>query len=275
MSVLGLTIDYGPYGWLDDFDPDWTPNTTDAGGRHYRFGQQPQIGMWNLSRLGNALVPLIDDTDGLQDALAGYAEDFRAGWQRMMAAKLGLDAFEDDPDGETDPDLEDPHLGDPHLGDQGLCNELLAILVQVETDMTLFYRGLAEVPLSRAGDLDDADLLAPLAEAWYRPEAIDVDYRERLARWLRRWARRVARDGTGDGERRARMNRVNPKYVLRNYMAQLAIDAAEAGDSSLIHRLEAILRHPYDEQPEAAEWAAKRPDWARQRAGCSMLSCSS
>jgi uncharacterized protein YdiU (UPF0061 family) len=280
MSVLGLTIDYGPYGWLDDFDPDWTPNTTDAGGRRYRFGQQPQIGMWNLSRLGNALVPLIDDTDGLQDALAGYAEDFRAGWQRMMAAKLGLDAFEDDPDGETDPDLEDPHLGDPHLGDphlgdQGLCNELLAILVQVETDMTLFYRGLAEVPLSRAGDLDDADLLAPLAEAWYRPEAIDVDYRERLARWLRRWARRVARDGTGDGERRARMNRVNPKYVLRNYMAQLAIDAAEAGDSSLIHRLEAILRHPYDEQPEAAEWAAKRPDWARQRAGCSMLSCSS
>ena len=276
MSVLGLTIDYGPYGWLDDFDPDWTPNTTDAGGRRYRFGQQPQIGMWNLSRLGNALVPLVDDTDGLQDALAGYAEDFRAGWQRMMAAKLGLDAFEVEPEDDTGrPDPDGPDPGSPDPGDQGLCNELLAILVQVETDMTLFYRGLADVPLSRAGELDDAALLAPLTEAWYRPEEVDSAYRERLASWLRRWARRVARDGTGDAERRARMNRVNPKYVLRNYMAQLAIDSAEAGDPSLIHRLEAILRHPYDEQPEAAEWAAKRPDWARQRAGCSMLSCSS
>lgn len=239
MSVLGLTIDYGPYGWLDDFDPDWTPNTTDAGGRRYRFGQQPRIGMWNLSRLGNALVPLVDDTEPLQDALAGYAEDFRAGWQRMMAAKLGLDAFEDDPGDGT--------------GDQALCNELLAILVQTETDMTLFYRGLAEVPLSRAAELDDDALLTPLAEAWYRPEQIDADYRQRLARWLRHWAGRVARDGTGDAERRVRMNRVDPKYVLRNYMAQLAIDAAEAGDPSLIHRLEQILRHPCDEQPEAAE----------------------
>ena len=254
LSVLGLTIDYGPYGWLEGFDPDWTPNTTDAGGRRYRFGQQPQIGMWNLTQLGNALYPLIDDLEPLQQVLADYATRFREGWQQMMAAKLGLDAF----DPETD---------------AALCNDVLSLLTAVETDMTLFWRGLADVPVTSGEGSDDPT--ASLAPAWYDSSRIDVAYRRQLDEWLQRYAARVRADGTSDAERRARMNRVNPKFVLRNWLAQLAIDAAEAGDPALIHELHAVLRRPYDEQPEFERHAARRPDWARNRAGCSMLSCSS
>ncbi|HSG89609.1 MAG TPA: YdiU family protein [Pseudomonadales bacterium] len=254
MSILGLTIDYGPYGWLDDFDPEWTPNTTDAGGRRYRYGQQPQIGMWNLTQLGNALYPLVDELEPLQQVLSDYASRFQEGWYAMMAAKLGLDAFTGD-------------------GDKALFNEVLAILTLIETDMTLFWRSLAAVPIGR----DDPDAwLAALAPAWYDPAAADdAVYRERLVAWLRAYAARVGEDGTADEERRARMNRVNPKYVLRNYLAQLAIDRAEQGDGALLDELHEVLRHPYDEQPEHEAHAALRPDWARDRAGCSMLSCSS
>lgn len=252
LSVLGLTIDYGPYGWLDDYDPDWTPNTTDAAGRRYRFGQQPQIGMWNLTQLGNALHPLIEDVEPLQQVLADYATQFRDGWQQMMAGKLGLNAFDPATDAE-------------------LCNDALTLLTAIETDMTLFWRGLADVPVTDAAD----DLVEALTSAWYDPASVDAGYRRQLEAWLSRYAARVRADGTDDAERRARMNRVNPKYVLRNYLAQIAIDAAEAGDASLVHELQDLLRHPYDEQPEFERHAARRPDWARSRAGCSMLSCSS
>lgn len=246
LSVLGLTIDYGPYGWLEDFDPGWTPNTTDAGGRRYRYGQQPAVAHWNLAQLGNALVQLVDDVAPFQDAINAYPQRYTEGWQAMMAAKLGLAAWED--------------------GDEALVAELHEVLAQTETDMTIFYRRLADVPVSSPD-------VAVLDDALYAPAT--PEQRARTEAWLRQWAARIGRDGTADADRRAAMNRVNPRFVLRNYLAQLAIDRAEAGDYHGIAELHEVLRHPYDDQPGRDEFAAKRPEWARHRVGCSMLSCSS
>jgi len=259
MSILGETIDYGPYGWLDDFDPDWTPNTTDAHGRRYRYAQQPQIAMWNLAQLANAVYPLINDKEALEQALSeDYAETFGNGWQTMMAQKLGLPKFT----GEADEEL---------------VKECYAILTSVETDMTLFFRQLAQVDINiESPDTAGPDaLMAPLQPAWYNPEELTDDYKSRLATWLRSYINRCRSKGHGNAERIALMNTVNPKYVLRNYMAQLAIDRAEQGDYALVNELLDLVRHPYDEQPDREEWYARRPDWARNRPGCSMLSCSS
>ena len=258
MSILGLTIDYGPYGWLENFDPNWTPNTTDAGGRRYRFGNQPEIAHWNLAQFAESILPLVGDVEPLQDALNGYVTDFQTGWQAMMAAKLGWQRFEPATDAE-------------------LVSELLAILELVETDMTLFHRLLAlvDVHSAKSTPVPDTALIEPLMDAYYVPDQLTADYRARLGAWIRSYQDRVRKDAVPDDERRRRMNTVNPKYVLRNYLAQLAIDRAEQGDDSMVHELLELLRDPYSEQPDHERLAAKRPDWARHREGCSMLSCSS
>jgi uncharacterized protein YdiU (UPF0061 family) len=234
LSILGVTIDYGPYGWLEGYDPQWTPNTTDEHTRRYAYGNQPQIAQWNLARLAEALLPLIGDKAPLEESLSLYAETFNSGWQRALAHKLGLAA------------LDQP-------GDEELASDLFTLLYEVETDFTLFFRNLAAL---------DLEALQP---AYYakRPEG--------LASWLQRYAARVkAVEG-----RTERMNRANPKYVFRNYLAQLAIDALEKGDTSVMERLLKVLERPYDEQPQHSDLAARRPEWARNRAGCSALSCSS
>ena len=237
LSILGVTIDYGPYGWLEGYDPMWTPNTTDAQGRRYCYGNQPAIAQWNLARLAEALLPLIE-REALEEGLNLYAETFNEGWRRALAAKLGLAS-----------------------PDEQLARELLEALTETETDFTLFFRNLARLPLQGT----DEALLAPLRPAFYAEDASH----ERLLAWLRRY---VAQAGP---ERGAAMDKVNPKYVFRNYLAQQAIDALEAGDASVLERLMQVLARPYDEQPENVEFAARRPEWARNRAGCSALSCSS
>jgi uncharacterized protein YdiU (UPF0061 family) len=247
MSILGLTIDYGPYGWIDDYDPDWTPNTTDAHGRRYRFGWQPKIAGWNLLRLAHALSPLFGDAAPLQAGLDAYAAGYDDADRRNGAAKLGLRECRD----------EDP----------ALMADLHALLHEAEVDMTLFFRGLADVDLKAPG-------MAPLADAFY-DDAKRVDAAPRFEAWLARLAARVGEDRADPGARRAAMNAANPKYVLRNYLAQEAIDKAEAGDLSGVHALQRVMTHPYDEQPGREAFAGRRPDWARDRAGCSMLSCSS
>jgi uncharacterized protein YdiU (UPF0061 family) len=257
MSILGLTIDYGPYGWLEDYDPKWTPNTTDAAGRRYCFGNQPEIAHWNLVQLANAIYPLIGQAAPLEEALNGYMKDFERSWQAMMAHKLGLTAFE------------------PQT-DEALTAELLAIFQLAETDMTIFYRQLAllDVRAEHVEAVSDAVLMEPVLDAYYIPEQLSPATITRIGKWLRGYAGRVRQDGM-DETRRVRMHAVNPKYVLRNYLAQLAIDKAEQGDYSMVQELLQVLRHPYEEQAGREEYAKKRPDWARQRAGCSMLSCSS
>ena len=252
MSVLGLTIDYGPYGWLDDFDEGWTPNTTDAGQRRYRYGHQPTIAHWNLARFAQALVPLVEALEPLEEVLSEFPEEYLRAQRPLTAAKLGLRAYRP-------------------VEDDALVGELLDVLQSCETDMAIFFRRLAEVSVAP----EHAERARPLADAFYRPETRTEVIQRRLDRWLEAWAARARDDGSTDDERQARMRAANPKYVLRNYLAQVAIDAAEAGDPSRIVELLEVLRRPYDEQPEHEGLAAKRPDWARDRPGCSTLSCSS
>ena len=254
MSILGLTIDYGPYGWLDNYDPDWTPNTTDAAHRRYRFGTQPAVAQWNLMQLANALYPLVGEAEPLQAALDGYVPYFEEQWSVMMAAKLGL------------PELETE-------ADRDLATGVLEVLRLVETDMTVFWRRLATV--DTAESVDPAARIAPLADAYYQPSEVTDEYRSATSEFVERYAARLRALGVADAARGEAMNRVNPKYVLRNYLAQLAIDAATGGRPEAIVELLDVMRRPYDDQPDRESYAALRPDWARTRVGCSQLSCSS
>ena len=234
LSILGLTIDYGPYGWLEGYDLAWTPNTTDAEGRRYCYGNQPHIAQWNLARLAEALLPLVPGREPLEKGLALYADTFSAAWQRALAQKLGVAA------------LDQP-------GDDELVSELFRVLAERETDYTIFFRKLAVPTL---------DSLRP---AFYAEDP----RHERLEAWLQKYTARVR------NEPREKMNAVNPKYIFRNYLAQQAIDALESGDAGPLERLVLVLKKPYDEQPAHEDFAARRPEWARHKAGCSALSCSS
>ena len=275
MSILGLTIDYGPYGWLEGFDLRWTPNTTDAQGRRYCYGNQPEIALWNLTRLAGALAPLIPDNAGLEHGLAVFRETFQDTWGRMLADKLGL-----------------AKLG--HEGDDVLLSDLFDLLQQGETDMTLFFRGLMAVPVDQSADtMDDLALVGLLRDAFYdEQQALAHTALTRLSGWLRRYIARVRLDAEADstadasgirgakgtsgaGGRLERMRRANPKYVLRNYLAQQAIEALDQGDASVIERLMEVLKRPYDEQSGQEAFAGRRPEWARNKPGCSALSCSS
>ena len=200
----------------------------------------------------------MEEVEPLQTALDRFPEQYDQAWQQMMGQKLGLETFDAE-------------------ADAPLVAELLEVLQVTETDMTIFFRRLADLQVNPGPppETTAAELMAPLMDAYYTPDELNDERRARIANWIRRFQERVRRDGTLDADRRERMNSVNPKYVLRNYLAQLAIDKAEEGDNSMVAELLELLRRPYDEQPSKEEFAAKRPDWARHRAGCSMLSCSS
>ncbi len=257
MSILGLTIDYGPYGWLEGVDMMWTPNTTDAQGRRYCYGRQPQIGYWNLTRLAAALAPLIDDRDAIDAALERYEQTFADGWTAMLANKLGLPL---------------PAPGDD--AEQDMRSRLFQLLQHEECDFTIFYRRLADVPLAAAA-AGDAAALAPLHEAFYSGDGPSPEHGRELLGWLQQWAQRVNAGAEPDAARIARMNATNPKYIVRNWLAQRAIDDATAGDTGMIERLLKMMQRPYDEQPEFDDLAGRRPEWARNKPGCSALSCSS
>jgi len=252
MSILGHTIDYGPYGWLEGYDPNWTPNTTDFSMRRYCYGRQPRVAMWNLFCFANAIYPLVGSPEPLKEALEDVEQCLERAQQEMMGAKLGLSWS---------------------AGDEALVSTLEEVLQLSETDMTLFYRGLSRVP--SAQEASDQELLEPIQAAVYVSDAWDKTARGPVLDWLRRYTARVRGAGLSDAARRRSMNRVNPKYVLRNYLAQVAIDGAEEGDPRKLLELLDVMREPYGEQPERENYAAKRPEWARDRPGCSTLSCSS
>ncbi|MEZ5453480.1 MAG: YdiU family protein [Thiothrix sp.] len=247
MSILGLTIDYGPYGWLEDYDPMWTPNTTDAQGRRYAYGQQPYIGHWNLARLRDALKPVIGDANVLQAGSQLYADTYSETFGEMLAAKFGIRALSDE--------------------DAPWINSAFELMHKSEVDMTLFFRNLASLDMREPK-------LEPLLPAFYREDLLR-EHRQDWENWLQQYRQRLQADNLPTDERQRRMNTANPRFVLRNYLAQQAIDKAAAGDNGMILELLEVLRRPYDEQAQYAKFAEKRPEWARHKAGCSMLSCSS
>ncbi|HEX8504699.1 MAG TPA: YdiU family protein [Hymenobacter sp.] len=256
MSILGLTIDYGPYGWLEPYDPGWTPNTTDFGHRRYAFGQQPQVALWNLARLAEALSLLVEKPDDLRAGFDRYTETLAATRHALMLRKLGLTAQNDDQD-------------------RQLLNGLLEALAEAEVDMTVFFRQLSHTApaLMAAPENEEAQCHQLLAAAAYVP--LPNPAYSLLLAWLPGYLARLRQETAAPEAIKASMLSANPKYVLRNYLAQNAIAAAEKGDLTYLHRLMEALKTPYAEQPEHEEFAAKRPDWAWDMPGCATLSCSS
>jgi len=251
MSILGITIDYGPYGWLEDYSSDWTPNTTDREYRRYCFGNQPEIALWNLFQLANTLYPLVEEASPFEKILEDFQLLYQINYIDMMRKKLGFTLTSKD--------------------DVRLISELEELLHLSETDMTIFYRELGCVKKNHSPGC----AIATIDDAFYKPEEIKKDILKKWERWFKKYIYRLNEEDQSDELRKTAMNKVNPKYVLRNYMAQIAIDEANKENYSLLAELHELLKKPYDEQPEFEKWYAKRPDWARNKIGCSMLSCSS
>jgi serine/tyrosine/threonine adenylyltransferase len=250
MSILGLTIDYGPFGFIDGFDANHICNHSDSQGR-YAYRMQPQIAYWNLFCLAQALLPLFglqraeadEKTRGeravadAQAVLERFKEHFSPALEARMRAKLGLETARE--------------------GDDALSNRLFEIMHANRADFTLTFRHLAGV--SKHGAQQDA----PVRDLFLDRPAFDA--------WATDYRARLQEEPRGDEARAEAMNRVNPKFVLRNHLAQTAIERAQQKDFSEVERLARVLSRPFDEQPEHAAYAALPPDWA----GTLSVSCSS
>ncbi|MFY0563871.1 protein adenylyltransferase SelO [Archangium lansingense] len=235
MSILGLTLDYGPFGFLDDFEPGFICNHSDDQGR-YAFDRQPRIAMWNLACLGEALLTLISE-DEARAALGTFQPSFSAHFLARMREKLGLSEARDE--------------------DRNLLESLFAIMAGARVDYTNFFRALGRFDSSPEARND------ALREQFPDREGFDT--------WAADYRQRLAAEGSQDAERRARMDRVNPKYVLRNYLAQTAIERAQKGDFSEVDRLRTLLEDPFSEHPGHEASAEPPPTWGRHLA----VSCSS
>jgi uncharacterized protein YdiU (UPF0061 family) len=236
MSILGLTLDYGPFGFMDQFDLNHICNHTDQQGR-YSYRMQPRIGEWNCYALGQAMVSLIGSVEDTQEALSVYTPSFDSKMAALWNAKLGLQISES--------------------SDAELVESLLTILARSRVDFSLFFRRLSSIKLDNPS-LDSAvrDLFLDRAsfDAWA------INYRQRLKR-----------ESSIDAERKVAMDKVNPNYVLRNYLAQVAIEKAQEKDFSEIEKLLTLLENPFDEHPDYQSYAELPPDWAADI----EVSCSS
>ncbi len=245
MSISGLTLDYGPYGWLSAYDPDFTPNTSDRAGR-YRFGYQPRIALWNLQQLAAAISPLFADVAPLQAGLAAFARTYAANERRNAAGKLGLSESAEQ-------------------AATVLLRSLYLWMQRAKVDMTLFFCRLAEQPAAAFGVADFADLTYEQAAFQGQTTALED--------WLRAY-REVS---TNDDEemRRARMRHANPRFILHNWISQQAIDAATNGNLAPLFDLMERLKTPYQSHPADAKYHRLSPAWATDADGVSRLSCSS
>lgn len=235
MSILGVTLDYGPYGFMDDYDAGFICNHSDYNGR-YAFNQQPYIGLWNLSCLAQALLPLAPKEE-LKAALDSYMPAYDRHYRNLMCAKLGLQ--------------------EEQVEDDELIRDLLGLMQGSRVDYTRFFRELSTF-CSEVGAARQA-----LRDWFLDPVRFDA--------WAARYGERLKNENSRDDERRERMNRVNPKYVLRNYLAQTAIEKAQQKDFSEIDRLLALLQEPFTEHPGMESYAAAPPNWGKHI----VVSCSS
>jgi uncharacterized protein YdiU (UPF0061 family) len=235
MSVLGLTLDYGPYGFVESYDPGYTPNHTDHEGR-YAFDQQPAVGLWNLTRFAEALLAIVP-RDEAEEALGAYRPTFEHHLGLRLRAKLGL--------AESRPD------------DGELVRDLFTMLREQQADHTRFFRALGEFSVQ-----------VGTTPGTLRAEVTDV---APLERWLAAYRDRLIAERSKDGERQARMARVNPVYVLRTWLAERAIRQAEQGDAGEIERLRDLLKFPFSERPGTPDYTQGPPEWAKGL----TVSCSS
>ncbi|KAF8040049.1 hypothetical protein BT93_B2310 [Corymbia citriodora subsp. variegata] len=247
MSILGLTIDYGPFGFLDAFDPSYTPNTTDLPGRRYCFANQPDIGLWNIAQFVATLssAELINDKEA-NYAMERYGTKFMDEYQGIMTRKLGLPKY-----------------------NKQLISKLLSNMAVDKVDYTNFFRALSNIKANLS--IPEDELLVPL-----KAVLLDIgkERKEAWISWVKIYIQELANSEVSDEERKAAMNSVNPKYVLRNYLCQSAIDMAEQGDFGEVRRLLKLMQRPYDEQPGMEKYVRLPPAWA-YRPGVCMLSCSS
>lgn len=242
MSILGLTLDYGPYGFLDTYQPGYICNHSDYQGR-YAFDQQPNIGLFNLSCFAQAILPLIDKSpdnaaDLAKQELETYQSIYILKFAEQMRKKLGLE--------------------ESFTEDQQLVEELLALMQSDHADYSILFRRLCDF------DSENLNNNATIRDIFI--------HREQFDQWAKKYQQRLAKESDNDKQRALKMKRVNPKYILRNYMAEVAIQKAEQDkDFSEIDRLFTLLQHPFDDQPENEHYAAMPPEWAEEIS----VSCSS
>jgi uncharacterized protein YdiU (UPF0061 family) len=248
MSIQGLTIDYGPYGWLEETELSWTPNTTDAQGKRYCFGRQPSICFWNLQRLAEAIAPVFTDSSVLRAPMEEYKENFAKRWPLLIHNKLGIS-----PSSKKEGDL--------------FTQQTLDVMIGLNMDWTLFFRTLSQ-------NFSDSDnMVRKLVPCSYRE--LQEEEQNKLLAWCKDLHGLWEKSERSPEERSLAMKAINPKFIFRNYLAQQAIEQAEKGDLHELQTLLQVLENPFDDQPEFEKYASMRPEWARHKAGCSMLSCSS
>jgi serine/tyrosine/threonine adenylyltransferase len=252
MSILWLTLDYGPYGFLDTYDENWTPNTTDRENRRYRFWNQPNIALWNIVQLANALHPLIQDIPVIEKIVTDYRENFKKKYLNMMQQKLWLKE----------------NISD----DISLVQELTKLLQVSETDYTIFFRNLSNY---KKNTTSKTNILKSIEDAFYSPQEIVSELKISWEKWIQKYLQRLQIEAQSDTQRKTSMNQINPKYIWRNYIASQVIEDIEKWDTTSLEACMKMLEKPYDEAPEFEKYFAKRPDWAKEKVGCSMLSCSS
>jgi uncharacterized protein YdiU (UPF0061 family) len=247
MSILGLTIDYGPYGWLEEFNSDFTPNTTDFNQRRYRYSQQPQIALWNLNCLAHALYPLIEDKELVIDSLNYYQKTYESLYWKKLSNKLGLNLARTEEE-------------------SVFLTNLFNLLDETQVDYTLFFRILSDVS-NEFSFFDEVKAVSYLDD-------LTTIHKERWHTWIRQYIDRLNMFGKPD--RVNVMKSVNPSIIFRNYLAQEAIDAVLQGDHSLIEKYLIEFSQPFKERDLKADpMTFKRPAWAKNKPGCSILSCSS
>ena len=235
MSILGITLDYGPFGFMDDYDAGFICNHSDHNGR-YAFNQQPYIGLWNLSCLAQAMLPL-SEKESLKAGLDTYMPTFEREYLKLMRAKSGLQ--------------------EERAGDDELIRDLLGLLQGSHADYTILFRELGTFS-SAEGATNEK-----LREHFLN--------RDRFDEWAVRYRDRLRSEYSRDDDRRTRMSRTNPKYVLRNYLAQIAIEKAQQKDFTEIDRLLTLLQDPYSDQAGMDGYAAPPPNWGKHLS----VSCSS
>ena len=248
MSILGLTIDYGPFSFLDDYDPNFTPNTTDLPGRRYAFGRQHTIAYWNLGCLASAIAPLFETSTALVAALEDFQDIYFAKYYTMMADKLGLAGLKEE--------------------DKKLIDDFEENLSLLQPDMTLFYQLLITLPAQLA---DQDAMLTHLQPCFYTVP--DDKGLAKLFITLQAYQNRLSINTISKEESIALMRAANPRFILRNYMLHQAIQDLENGDDTAFEKLKHALKTPYSDEHD--EFFKLRPEWAINQPGSSTLSCSS